>query len=312
VLALTLALSLSASPQWTLLTKDQGFVAFDGEYPFSETFIEVGKARIRLLISSGKLPVGRDAVRTWIENAAKATAQFYGRFPNDAATITVLTGEHGHVSGGMTFGGRATRITVGREATAASMANDWRLPHELLHLAFVDLGDQYLYLEEGLATYVEPILRAQAGQISVERVWGDFLEGMPNGAPSKGDRGMDTVRSWGNTYWGGARFWLLVDLELRQRTKGKKTIQDALRGILEEGGDGKTHLELKRMLALGDAATGTTVLNDLHQRLGVKGELAELDALWKKLGVARSGASVDFDDDAPLAAVRKALTRPQP
>ncbi len=311
MLALTLALTLSASPQWTLLTKDQGFVAFDGEYPFSETFLDVGKARIRLLISAGKLPVGRDAVRTWIENAAKATAQFYGRFPNDAATITVLTGEHGHVSGGMTFGGRAIRINVGREATPASMANDWRLPHELLHLSFVDLEDQFLYLEEGLATYVEPILRAQAGQISIERVWGDFIDGMPNGAPGKAAGGMDTVSSWGNTYWGGARYWLLADLEIRQQTKGKKTLQDALRGILEEGGDGKTHLALGKMLALGDAATGTTVLKDLHQRLGVKGEPADLDALWKKLGVARNGTSVTFDDDAPLAGIRKALTRPQ-
>lgn len=311
MLALALAVSLSAAPAplWTLVTADQGFVAFDGEYPFSESTIEVGKSRLRLLISSGKLPVGRDAVRAWIEAAAKATAQYYGRFPNEAATITVLTGSRGHVSGGMTFGGRAVRINVGREATPGSMAEDWRLPHELLHLAFVDLEDQYLYLEEGLATYVEPIIRAQAGQISDERVWGDFLDGMPNGAPRKSDRGMDNTSSWGNLYWGGARFWLLADLEVRQQTKGKKTLQDALRGILEQGGDGKIHLELERMLFLGDAATGTTVLRGLHQRLGVKGEPAELDALWKKLGVEKKGGAVVFDDAAPLAAIRKAMTR---
>ncbi len=316
ILALTLALCLSAAPAaparplWTLVTRDQGFVAFDGEYPFSESIIEVGKARIRLLIAAGPLPVGRDAVRSWVEAAAKATALYYGRFPNDDVTITVLPGGHGHVFGGMTFAGRTVRINVGREATAASMAADWRLPHELLHLAFVDLDDQYLYLEEGLATYVEPIIRAQAGQISDARVWGDFLDGMPNGAPSKGDRGMDTTHSWGNLYWGGARFWLLVDLEIRQRTLGKKSLRDALRGILDEGGDGKVHLELARMLTLGDSATGTTVLQDLHARMGLKSEPAELDALWKKLGVEQRAGTVVFQDDAPLAAVRKAITRP--
>jgi hypothetical protein len=315
MLALPLAVMLAAAPvapsgvRWKLVTADQGFVAFDGEYPFSESIIEVGKARIRLLVSAGKLPVGRDAVRAWIETAAKATAQYYGRFPNDEVTITVLAGEHGHVSGGMTFGGRAIRINVGREATPASMAADWRLPHELLHLAFVDLEDRYLYLEEGVATYVEPIIRAQAGQMSDEKVWGDFVDGMPNGAPGKGDRGMDDNGSWGTLYWGGARFWLLADLEIRQKTNGKKTLQDALKGILEQGGDGKTHLELQQMFSLGDAATGTTVLRDLHARLGMKGEPAGLDALWKKLGVEKSGSEVTFKDDAPLAAIRKAITR---
>lgn len=302
MLALTLAVVLSG---WTQVTKDPGFVGFDGKLPFAETQLDVGGSTLRILIASGDLPVGRDAVRAWIEGAAKATAAYYGRFPGKSATITVLTGMGGQVSGGMTFGGRAVRIHVGRDATVASMAADWRLPHELLHLGFVDLDDRYLYLEEGLATYVEPIIRARAGQISVDRVWNDFLDGMPNGASGEP---LALTQSWGNTYWGGARFWLLADLEIRAQTSGKKTLQDALRGILEKGGDGKVHLALEEMLALGDAATGTRVLQKLHARLGEKGEAANLDALWKQLGVSKQNGKVVFDDTAPLAATRAALT----
>ncbi len=304
MLALTLAVALSG---WSQVTKAPGFVGFDGALPFAETYLDVGGARLRLLISAGDLPVGRDAVREWVEAAAKATAAYYGRFPSESATLTVLTGMRGHVSGGMTYGGRAIRIQVGRDATAASMAADWRLPHELVHLGFADLDDRYLYLEEGLATYVEPIIRAQAGQISPERVWGEFLDGMPNGAS---DKGMAHTQSWGNTYWGGARFWLLADLELRAQTKGKKTLQDALKGILEKGGDGKVHLALDQLLSLGDAATGTKVLQNLHARLGEKGEPANLEALWAKLGVSKQRGKVVFDDTAALAATRRALTAP--
>ena len=307
VLALTFALGAApAPPLWTRVTKDQGFVAFDGEYPFSESQIELGEGRIRLLISAGTLPVGRDAVRAWVEAAAKAMAQYYGRFPSDQVTVTVLAGQRGRVFEGTTYGGRVVRINVGREATAATLAQDWRMPHELLHLAFADLGDEHLYLEEGVATYVEPIIRAQAGQISEEKVWADFHDGLPKG---NSDRPMDGDGSWGNLYWGGARFWLLADLELRQKTQGKKSLQDALKAILDKGGNGKVHLELSRLLALGDAATGTTVLRDLHARLGKKGERADLEELWKKLGVEVRAGAVVFNDDAELASIRKAMTR---
>ena len=36
----------------------------------------------------------------------------------------------------------------------------------------------------------------------------------------------------------------------------------------------------------------------------------DLDALWKRLGVVRSKDGVSFDDRAPQAALRRAITRP--
>jgi hypothetical protein len=34
----------------------------------------------------------------------------------------------------------------------------------------------------------------------------------------------------------------------------------------------------------------------------------DLDQLWKELGVKRQGKTVTFDDSAPLAAIRRAIT----
>ena len=56
---------------------------------------------------------------------------------------------------------------------------------------------------KGLATYVESIARAQAGELGVEQVWAGFVKGMPNGLPQSGDRGLDHTHTWGRTYWGG-------------------------------------------------------------------------------------------------------------
>ena len=36
---------------------------------------------------------------------------------------------------------------------------------------------------------------------------------MPLGLSRPGDRGFDLTPSWGSIYWGGALFWLVVDVE---------------------------------------------------------------------------------------------------
>jgi hypothetical protein len=72
------------------------------------------------------------------------------------------------------------------------------------------------WMEECLATYVEPIASAQAGQLPVRQVWADTILGMSQGQPKQGDLGLDQTRSWGRTYWGGAMFCLVADVEMRR------------------------------------------------------------------------------------------------
>ena len=36
----------------------------------------------------------------------------------------------------------------------------------------------------------------------------------------------------------------------------------------------------------------------------------DLAALWRELGLKRVGEDIEFDDNAPLAAIRKAITAP--
>jgi hypothetical protein len=41
-----------------------------------------------------------------------------------------------------------------------------------------------------------------------------MVSGMPQGEPQRGDRGLDGTHTWGRTYWGGAMFCLLTDVEI--------------------------------------------------------------------------------------------------
>lgn len=78
---------------------------------------------------------------------------------------------------------------------------------------------------------MEPIARAQVGRLTAEQVWGGMVDGMAQGLPAPGDQGLDNTHTWGRTYWGGAIFCLLADIEIRKRTGNAKSLRDALRAI---------------------------------------------------------------------------------
>ena len=53
------------------------------------------------------------------------------------------------------------------------------------------------------------------------------------------------------------------------------------------------------------------VLRELYDRMATRPGKVDLEAVWKKLGVARQGDKVTFDDQAPLAKLRLAMTNPR-
>ncbi len=213
---------------------------------------------------------------------------------------------------GQTFGydGGLIKIRVGEQTQAAELASDWMLTHEMVHLSFPSMADEHHWIEEGIAVYVEPIARIQAKQMSAEQMWADLVRDMPKGEPQEGDRGLDHTRSWGRTYWGGALFCFVADVEVRKQTHNQKGLQDALRGILEAGGDITHDWELARTLKIGDQATGTSVLSDLYAKWKDNPVQVDLASMWKELGIVAEGRNVRSVEDAPLAAVRRAITAP--
>jgi len=252
----------------------------------------------------------RGALLDWVRHSAAAVAGFYGRFPV-AEMRLLITPVAGHgIGGGRTWAdadGGLIRIRVGAATTAQEYADDWVLVHEMTHLALPSLPDDQEWLEEGLATYVEPLARAQAGGLSDEAVWAGMVQGMPKGLPQAGDAGLDHTHTWGRTYWGGALFCLLADLEIRRETGNRLGLQDALRAILARG-NMQTNSTIEAVLATGDDATGVSVLTRLYERMKDAPTPTDLERVWQRLGVIPAGRSVRFDNTAPEAAIRRSLT----
>jgi len=273
----------------------------------------IGGSKIDVTIESGEMRLSQAELLRWVQTAAEAVATYYGRYPVPHVQIRIIPVDGAGVRHGQTFGydGGLIKIRVGKETQAAELGKDWMLTHEMVHLSFPSMADDHHWIEEGIAVYVEPIARIQARQMSAEQMWADLVRDMQKGLPQDGDRGLDHTHSWGRTYWGGALFCFVADVEIRKETHNEKGLQDALRGILNGGGDIRHDWELAEAFKMGDRVTSTAVLNDLYAKWKDKPVDVDLAAMWKELGIVVDGKSVRLVEGAPLAAVRRAITGAQ-
>ena len=299
ILVMLLALSgnlYAADPQIETIS--------DTEFAF-----DLDGSRISIEIRDRVLREKKDMLLDWVLYSAKTVHHYYARFPVQSVHIKLqVTGGHA-VRFGQAFGGDspALRVVIGENINPGMLRKDWILVHEMVHLAMADVPYAHRWLLEGLATYVESIARAQRGHLSEEFVWNGFINRMPQGLPKNGDRGLDQTPTWGRTYWGGAIFCMLADIEIRKLTDNRKSLRDALRGVLDAGLSMHSSASAMQVFAAGDRATGVDVLVPLYLKMKADPYPIDLDALWASLGVALQNEQVVYDDDAPMAYVRKHL-----
>ncbi|QBB72661.1 hypothetical protein ELE36_10895 [Pseudolysobacter antarcticus] len=279
-----------------------------------KTDIAVNGATLHIGFAPGELSLPQATVLAWIAHSAKAVTTYYGKFPVSSARILIVPVDGKGMRGGTTWAyrGAAIRIVLGRDSTEDDLKRDWMLVHEMVHLALPDVGEQHSWLSEGLATYVEPIARAQAGDLNAATIWGAMLRDMHKGLPQAGDQGLDNTHTWGRTYWGGAMFCLLADIEIRKQSGNRLGLQDAMRGVLAAGGNHESDWSIQRVLATADKAVGLNVLSELYAKMSTQPITPDLDGLWRDLGIKLVGDQVSFDDSQPLAQARKALTELHP
>lgn len=274
--------------------------------------LKVPGATIDVTLPDGQMKLSREELLGWVKASANTVANYYGHFPVPHLTLRMRSTSGEGIRHGVTYpkDGGLIFISVGRDADIAAAKDDWVLVHEMIHLAFPSMEDDQHWIEEGISTYVEPVARAREGGMAVKEVWQTFVRDMPKGQPGPGDQGLDNTHTWGRTYWGGAIFCLLADVRIRERTQNKKGLEDALRGINRGGGNINEDWDIGKALAMGDKATGTTVLRDLYQSMRDKPAPVDLDQLWAKLGISMKDGSVAFNDKAPEANIRRAITAP--
>jgi hypothetical protein len=297
----------SAEAQSDLRGDRMPYDAFDR---LPKTDIDVPGGVVHVAFAPGDIALPKDRILDFVRTSAKAVTTYYGRFPVKAVKLLIVPVDGPRVRGGTTWGyrGAAIRLMLGRDASEDDLRRDWVLVHEMTHLALPAMAERYGWLSEGLAVYIEPVARAQAGDLTTQEIWQAMMRDMPKGLPQAGDEGLDNTDTWGRKYWGGAMFCLLADIEIREATSNRLGLQDAMRGVIAAGGNVEADWPIERVLSVADKAVGVNVLTRLHERMGPKPVAPDLDVLWRDLGLRSQGGSVEFDDGALLAPIRKAIT----
>ncbi len=292
------ALEHNADPKIEILAKNQFAFDLDG-------------SRISVEIRDRVLREKQEILLDWVIYSAQAVLQYYDRFPVRSVHIKLMVTDGPAVRFGRAFGGEAPmiRINVGEDINPEMLRRDWVLVHEMVHLAMANVPQRHAWLLEGLATYVESIARAQHGQLAEDQIWRYFIERMPQGLPQVGDRGLDHTPTWGRTYWGGAIFCMLADIEIRRLTDNRKSLREALRGVLNADLSMHADSTAMRVFETGDRAVGVAVLVPLYQKMKSDPYPVDLDQLWASLGISLENQQVVYNDEAPMAHIRKHLLK---
>ena len=132
--------------------------------------LQVGGARLRMVVLDGSPVPDLDHMHAWLTDAAQMVAGLSGRFPVAQAQILVVPDARGNEPTPWAYvmrgGNPAVHFFINQRRPPEEFYDDWTATHELAHLLlpFVDYNDAWL--SEGVATYYQTVLRARAGRMS--------------------------------------------------------------------------------------------------------------------------------------------------
>jgi len=273
--------------------------------------LDIDGAHLEVTQLDGALDQSFDDLNAWIATSARAVRDFYEVFPVPRASVTVIPIP---TRGSVVFGkvmpesAPGVALLVGQHAKRKALYSDWILVHELFHLGVPSFLDEGKWLDEGLATYYEPIIRVRAGLYTETEMWTEFATSMPQGLPAFEKLGLEKADDRASIYWGGALACLVADVEARKRAP-RRGLEVGVRALRAAGGNASEVWSLAEVVGTVDRALAAPILTPIMKDHVRRGTPFDLPALFAALGVHRDARGVvQLSESAPLAAVRHAIT----
>lgn len=291
-----------------------GNVAFLRRAPlrFDHMYTEVEVARL-----AGDLDVSDDVIQRWVQEAVRSAATLYGKFhkPRLHVAVVPVGNSFRPVAFGLVRrgGGPSVMLLVHKNAEEGALVRDWTATHEFTHLGLPRMYSEDRWIAEGFATYYQEVLRARSGLITPEQAWGSLARGFERGRYRGTRRPLweDALgfRSVGRIYWAGTAYMLDADLRLRQQGS---SLDRAIEAFQARWQHTKTAWHGRRVTRGLDMVLGEDVCADLAEEYGGMRRYPDTDSLLERLGVSLGpDGNAVFNDNAPLAEVRRAITAPR-
>jgi hypothetical protein len=290
---------------------DESAFAFTGHAMFGRferQQVQVPSGTIQLDMPAGFDQTRRAWLARWLANAGEVVSLATGRFPVREAQVIVLPTQGSFFRFGHTgrSGGASILLFMPSDIELASLREDWIAIHEFSHLLHPFVRREDAWLSEGLATYLQEVLRVRAGMLDADSAWRRMYDGAALGRDAPGNLPSETLRmahaaNYQTVYWAGAAIALMADVELRRRSQGRASLDSALAALAEQPELMQASASAESLLGALDRASGDSAFRDVAARYLKGRELPDLTELYRELGLREERES------APLAWVRDAI-----
>jgi hypothetical protein len=310
--ALSVGLARTPAPdRYQLMAHEIPVATYFAFGKLAQRTLDIDGSKLEVTRLDGALDQSFDDVNAWIAKSAGAVRDFYQAFPVPRASVFVMPrpGRDAVLFGKVLPESEpGVALLLGEHASREALYSDWILIHELYHLGFPSFFEEGKWLDEGLATYYEPIIRVRAGLYTEAELWHELSSKLPQGLPAFTQLGLERADDFRGIYWGGALACLLADVTARQRDP-KRGLEVGLRALREAGGNASQVWSLAEALGAIDHALGAPTLEPSAREHAERGSAFDQPALLAQLGVRRDArGAVQLSDDAPLSSVRRAIT----
>lgn len=277
-------------------------------------------AAVEVAVLHGRPAVDAALIRRWLRANLAAVSAVYGRLPVSRLQILVVPLGHGDepVPWGQVSrdGGDAVHLYVDQRMSEQAFMDDWVLSHELSHLFHPYLSGDARWVSEGLASYYQNISRARVGMLSPRRAWEELHAGFERGRRgTKPGRTLEVAtedmraqRAFMQVYWSGAAIFLLADLDLRDSSAQRVSLDSVLGAFAAcclRGDRVWTEREFFEQL---DRLSDSDVFTRLADRYRNSDRFPDLRSAYARLGLRRlSNGNLGFDEQTEQVRMRSAI-----
>lgn len=280
--------------------------------------VEIPGAVLRLAMP-GKLTASQQQkLEAWIQESATSVSLVSGSFPQPNPQVLIVhsdrNGQADRFGQVLRGGGVAATFYVNANRSFEEFSDGWTATHEFSHMLLPYISSRDRWLSEGLASYYQNTLRARDNRISPTQAWQRLYDGFERGrkATSGGTLAEATRQGRSATmriYWSGAALMLMADMQLREQSNNRQSLDTALTLLAECClTNGKTW-RAREMFEKLDSLMGSHIFAGLYATYVNSENFPDLQPSWDLLGIEIRNDRVTLKKSAALANVRKAIMK---
>lgn len=297
-----------------------GLVAFG---PFDQRLLGSPDARLKVAILGDLELPKRDQLANWVDHLGDLLAPVGGLpLPQTQVLVVPTARSGGPVPWGQVYraGYGGVHFFVNAEQSPEAFLADWTGAHEFSHLLHPYLGTRGRWMAEGLASYYQNVLRGRSGLLSEKDVWEKLLAGFERGRRDRSagqslasvTQHMRRERAFMRVYWSGAAWWLRRDVELRQQSDGKLSLDRLLARFAARHLPAQRRWTPEQFAAALDELAGMELFEVAVATAERETSFPDMRDLHERLGLVTdaSGQLSTLNQHAELAAVRRQIAGP--